>query len=279
MSPMRFLLLALALSASAAAQAPADGPPEGVPIASPLPDSLRPALAPPPRSAPPSGPSAPSSSAEAGSAEARPDEARFDAARLDEPHAAPPAGPTARHVLAVGAREALEVEVVNGSAAVPLVAEVVVAEAPAWLTVEAVRSRVEAAPGAAGVAAFTLAVGDGAAAATGDLVLRVVGAGGALGEHRVALAVAPPLSFRLHPPRPNPAAGSVTVAFDLPEGGPVLVDLVDALGRRVAVVADGERGAGTHTVAVGMSRLAPGVYTVRLRSGAGHSARRLTVLR
>ena len=40
--------------------------------------------------------------------------------------------------------------------------------------------------------------------------------------------------------------------------------LFDALGREVAVLADGARAAGEHTVTVDAARLVPGLYLARL---------------
>lgn len=74
---------------------------------------------------------------------------------------------------------------------------------------------------------------------------------------------------------PNPTAGRATVRFELAEAGAVRVDLVDALGRVVATLADGPYAAGPHEVAVDTSGLPAGVYAVRL----GGASRRLTVVR
>jgi hypothetical protein len=65
----------------------------------------------------------------------------------------------------------------------------------------------------------------------------------------------------------------------LPEAGAVRVTVLDALGRIVAVPLDGERSAGTHAVPLDASRLAPGVYVVRLDSPDGALLRRFTVTR
>jgi endonuclease/exonuclease/phosphatase family metal-dependent hydrolase len=55
-----------------------------------------------------------------------------------------------------------------------------------------------------------------------------------------------PAVLRFYPPRPNPAAGPVSFAFDLPKAAPVQLDVFDLSGRRVASVASGELGAGRH---------------------------------
>ena len=78
---------------------------------------------------------------------------------------------------------------------------------------------------------------------------------------------------------PNPVRNRATLRFRLPEAGPVRLALVDALGRTVAVVTEGGRGAGDHTVAVDTSRLPAGVYVARLDAGAQTITKRLTVVR
>ena len=78
---------------------------------------------------------------------------------------------------------------------------------------------------------------------------------------------------------PNPAGASVQVSYTLAEAGPVRLSVFDVLGRRVAVVAAGERGAGPHAEALDTSALPPGVYVARLASAAGLASVRFTVAR
>ena len=79
--------------------------------------------------------------------------------------------------------------------------------------------------------------------------------------------------------RPNPARSAATLRVGVPEAGPVEVAVYDAVGRRVAVLAAGERAAGWHDVAVDAGRLAPGVYVVRAVAGGAVATRTLTVVR
>ena len=78
---------------------------------------------------------------------------------------------------------------------------------------------------------------------------------------------------------PNPVAAGGKVRLTLAEAGLVRVTVVDVLGRQVAVLAEGVRGAGEHTVGLGAERLVPGVYVVRVTAGASSAVRRLTVSR
>ncbi len=81
-------------------------------------------------------------------------------------------------------------------------------------------------------------------------------------------------------PHPNPVRGaSAVVPFETAQAGPVRLVIVDALGREVAVLVDGERPAGTQTVALDARRLAPGVYVARLEADGRVASRVLTVVR
>ena len=78
---------------------------------------------------------------------------------------------------------------------------------------------------------------------------------------------------------PNPARGAATVALTLAEAQPVTVAVLDALGRRVALLHDGVLAAGTHELRLDAAGLPAGVYVVRATAGAVVVARRLTVVR
>ena len=98
----------------------------------------------------------------------------------------------------------------------------------------------------------------------------------------VVVATAPdavPAETALHGATPNPLGGPGTVRYDLAVSGPVRLSVYDLLGREVAVLADGERAAGTYGVALDAGRLAPGAYVVRLTAGPVVQSRRLTVVR
>ena len=85
-------------------------------------------------------------------------------------------------------------------------------------------------------------------------------------------------AFALSAARPNPASGraSMTLTLDRPQH--VRAVLVDALGRTVAVLHDGE-AAGVVSLAVDAGGLAPGVYVVRVPGAAATATRRITVAR
>ena len=76
---------------------------------------------------------------------------------------------------------------------------------------------------------------------------------------------------------PNPSSGSTTLRFHLAEPAAVRLACVDAQGRTVATLADGDLPAGDHARTLGAD-LAAGVYACRLTAGADTVARTLTVV-
>ena len=78
---------------------------------------------------------------------------------------------------------------------------------------------------------------------------------------------------------PNPVRHTARLGVDLAEAADVRLDVVDALGRRVATLLDGPRGAGPEAVEWDASALPSGVYVVRLQAGAAVHALTLTVVR
>ncbi|HYE94911.1 MAG TPA: T9SS type A sorting domain-containing protein, partial [Rubricoccaceae bacterium] len=84
---------------------------------------------------------------------------------------------------------------------------------------------------------------------------------------------------------PNPARGAATVAYDVPTASAVEVEVFDLLGRRVAILADGDKAPGRHRVAFPASSLPSGTYLVRLRAAPANGepafvqTRRLTLVR
>jgi hypothetical protein len=78
---------------------------------------------------------------------------------------------------------------------------------------------------------------------------------------------------------PNPAAGSVTVEYTLPNDGRVTISLYDLSGRRVDTLVDTETTTGRHEVCCDVSALPPGVYLAHLDTDAGDLTRRVVVSR
>jgi ELWxxDGT repeat protein len=90
---------------------------------------------------------------------------------------------------------------------------------------------------------------------------------------------AAPGGLALHGASPNPFEGRTAVRFAVPEAARVSVDVLDVLGRRVAVLHEGPVEAGAHAVPWAADGLPGGVYVVRLRAGGTTATRRVTLLR
>ncbi len=78
---------------------------------------------------------------------------------------------------------------------------------------------------------------------------------------------------------PNPSSGPVSVALQLPASGPVTVSVVDAVGRRIAVLFTGDLAAGLHRFPLDTAHLGAGVYAVRADGAGGSSGVRISVVR
>ena len=83
--------------------------------------------------------------------------------------------------------------------------------------------------------------------------------------------------FQLAAPYPNPAVAGATMGFALPEAGPITLDVLDLLGRRVALLHDGLSERGEHHAWWDARSAAPGVYLIRLQTPEGVQMQRLTV--
>ena len=79
--------------------------------------------------------------------------------------------------------------------------------------------------------------------------------------------------------QPNPTAGSARIPFSLEAAGDVTLTVHDALGREVAVLAQGFYGPGTHDVTLDAQALPTGTYMVRLLAEGAAVTRTLSVVR
>ena len=85
-------------------------------------------------------------------------------------------------------------------------------------------------------------------------------------------------AFGLSAARPNPASSRASMVLTLDRPQRVRAVIVDALGRTVAVLHDGE-AAGVVALVVDAGALAPGVYVVRVAGAEATLSRRITVAR
>ncbi len=89
-----------------------------------------------------------------------------------------------------------------------------------------------------------------------------------------------PTEYALDAIWPNPFNPLATIRFGLPVDAVATVDVVDVLGRRVAVIEAGARRAGGwHTVQFDGSRLSSGVYFVRLAAGGRLDVKSVVLLK
>jgi hypothetical protein len=101
---------------------------------------------------------------------------------------------------------------------------------------------------------------------------------------KVVTAVRPdravaPETFTLHQNYPNPFNPSTQIAFELPAGAFVRLQVYDALGRLVTTLANGELDPGYHSCTFDATGLAGGVYFSRLTAGTFSAVRRMMLIK
>ena len=126
--------------------------------------------------------------------------------------------------------------------------------------------------------AFADLAGDGTTPPTGTVVrFRSALLGSVVANEPVPTG--PVTALAVERVAPNPARGRAVVAYAVPSAGRTVVAVYDALGRRVAVLADGAVAAGRHEAELDTAGLSPGVYVVVVESGGARAARTLAVVR
>jgi hypothetical protein len=88
-----------------------------------------------------------------------------------------------------------------------------------------------------------------------------------------------PAEFNLQQNFPNPFNPTTSIRFALPLAGHVRMEVFTVTGQRVAVITEGERAAGWHTVSFDGSQLSSGVYLYRLQAGSFVQTRKLLLLK
>ncbi len=78
---------------------------------------------------------------------------------------------------------------------------------------------------------------------------------------------------------PNPARDALSLQYSLDQGGSVVIQIYDVRGRRVLTRRASSSGAGIRVETIDTSRLASGVYFLRLDSVRGQTTRKFVVLR
>ncbi|HEX9953135.1 MAG TPA: lamin tail domain-containing protein [Rubricoccaceae bacterium] len=114
-----------------------------------------------------------------------------------------------------------------------------------------------------------------AVSTTDRFVLTVVPDAATAGE-----GSAPTAGFALAPVFPNPAAAGARTVLEVSEAQHVRAEVVDALGRRVLVLFDGDLAAGARqTLDVGGAGLPVGAYVLRVTGAQFHATRTFSVVR
>ena len=78
---------------------------------------------------------------------------------------------------------------------------------------------------------------------------------------------------------PNPFNPTTQIEFSLPRASDVQLTVYDLLGRRVAIMVDGKRQAGQHSVTFDASNLSSGVYIYRLKAGEYRESRKMLLVK
>jgi len=88
-----------------------------------------------------------------------------------------------------------------------------------------------------------------------------------------------PDQFSLNQNYPNPFNPSTSISFTLPEVSQVRLTVFDVTGREVAVLVNGMRNAGTHSVTFDASGLASGIYLYKLEAGSFSSIQKMVLMK
>ncbi|NTW48628.1 MAG: T9SS type A sorting domain-containing protein [Chlorobiales bacterium] len=86
-------------------------------------------------------------------------------------------------------------------------------------------------------------------------------------------------AYKLAQNYPNPFNPSTVIPFSLPKAERVELNVYDLLGRRVAVLLNERKSAGSYQVSFNANRLASGIYFYRIRAGSFVETKKMVFLR
>ena len=98
-------------------------------------------------------------------------------------------------------------------------------------------------------------------------------------EIRVEASTSAAAKTALNPSYPNPFNSETVLSYTLPTAAAIRLEVFALNGQRVAVLHEGFQAAGYHTIALGASDLASGVYLYRLTTPEGRFVQKFTLLR
>ena len=99
-----------------------------------------------------------------------------------------------------------------------------------------------------------------------------------LGEQESS-SLGKPAEFGFGQNFPNPFNPTTVIRYQLPKSSPVLLEVFNVLGERVATLVDGMKEAGYHEVVWDASNLPSGMYICRVQAGGFVAHRRLVFLK
>lgn len=88
-----------------------------------------------------------------------------------------------------------------------------------------------------------------------------------------------PENFHLSQNYPNPFNPITTIQYTLAEAGNVSVKVYDILGRQIAVLEEGAKFAGEHSVVWNAVNIPSGAYIYRIRTGEFETAKKMLLLK
>lgn len=88
-----------------------------------------------------------------------------------------------------------------------------------------------------------------------------------------------PNVFKLHQNYPNPFNPNTVISYHLPVNSTVTLKVFDMLGREIAVLEDGLKIAGSHTVSFDASALSSGMYFYRIEAGSFVETRKMMLIK
>ncbi len=88
-----------------------------------------------------------------------------------------------------------------------------------------------------------------------------------------------PDSFNLYQNYPNPFRAVTTIKYDLPEQSDVSITVYDILGRRVKVLVNANKAAGSYKLALDASSLASGIYIIHMQAGSYVETKKITLIK
>lgn len=92
--------------------------------------------------------------------------------------------------------------------------------------------------------------------------------------------VSTPYSFRLNAAYPNPFNPSTNISFELASASKVQLEVLDLLGRRVALLIDNsQKPAGSYAVSWDAAGLSSGMYLIRMNAGGKQFVQKVTLLK